>query len=79
MANDSEVWDGDWVRGYAAFEDQERRRTWREEKQNQSSWYNASSNEGYSGSGGGDPKGFYKALGVSNSASQPDIQSAFRG
>jgi hypothetical protein len=79
MAQDSEAWDSDWVKGYAAFEDQERRRTWREEKQNQSSWYNTSSNEGYSAGSGGDPKGFYNALGVSTSASQSDIQSAFRG
>lgn len=79
MAQDSEAWDDDWVRGYAAFEDQQRRRTWREEKENQSSWYNKSSNEGYNASGGGDPKGFYKELGLSPSASQSDIQSAFRG
>lgn len=75
MAQDSESWDNDWVRGYAAFEDQERRRTWREEKQ--SSWYNTSSNK--SRGGGSDPKGYYKALGVSTSATQSDIQSAFRG
>ncbi|KAK4514837.1 Arp2/3 complex subunit, actin nucleation center [Mucor velutinosus] len=75
MAQDSDTWDSDWVKGYAAFEDQERRRTWREEKQ--SSWYNTSSNE--QRGGGSDPKGYYKALGVSTSATQSDIQSAFRG
>jgi hypothetical protein len=79
MEQDSEAWDGDWVKGYAAFEDQERRRTWREEYQSKSSWYNKSSNEGYSAASGGDPKGYYKALGISPSASQSDIQSAFRG
>lgn len=77
MEQDPEGWDGDWVKGYAAFEDQERRRTWREEKANYSSWHNQSSNQGYST--GGDPKGYYKALGLSTSASQSDIQSAFRG
>ncbi|KAI7889144.1 uncharacterized protein EV154DRAFT_604268 [Mucor mucedo] len=80
MEQDPEAWDGDWVKGYAAFEDQERRRTWREEYQSKSSWYNKSSNEGYNAaSGGNDPKGYYKALGLSPSASQSDIQSAFRG
>ncbi|KAI8061199.1 hypothetical protein BDF21DRAFT_369498 [Thamnidium elegans] len=79
MEQDSEAWDGDWVKGYAAFEDQERQRTWREEKANYSSWRNKSSNQGYSAGSGGDPKGYYKALGLSTSASQSDIQSAFRG
>lgn len=79
MAQDSQSWDDDWVKGYKAFEDQQRRRTWREEKENQSSWYNASSNEGYSAGSRGDPKGYYKALGLTPSASQSDIQSAFRG
>lgn len=79
MEQDSEAWDGDWVKGYAVFEDQERRRTWREEYQSKSSWYNKSSNEGYSAASGGDAKGYYKALGISPSASQSDIQSAFRG
>lgn len=74
MADDSESWDGDWVKGYAAFEDQERRRTWREEKENQSSWSSSSGTYG-----GGDPKGYYRALGLTPSASQSDIQSAFRG
>ncbi|KAI8637417.1 hypothetical protein BD408DRAFT_395715 [Parasitella parasitica] len=75
MAQDSAAWDDDWVKGYAAFEDQERRRTWREEKQ--SSWYDTSSNE--QGGRGNDRKGYYKALGVAPSATQSDIQSAFRG
>jgi hypothetical protein len=72
MADDAEAWDEDWVRGYTAFEDQERRRTWREEKENQSSW-------SQSGSSGADPKGYYRSLGLTSSASQSDIQSAFRG
>lgn len=74
MADDAEAWDQDWVKGYAAFEDQERRRTWREERQSQSSW--SSTTGSY---GGGDPKGYYRALGLTPSASQSDIQSAFRG
>lgn len=72
MAQDSEAWDEDWVKGYAAFEDQERRRTWREERQQQSTWSSSSQ-------GSRDPNGYYRALGVSSSASQSDIQSAFRG
>lgn len=72
MAQDPEAWDDDWVKGYAAFEDQQRQRTWREERQQQSAWSS-------SYQGGGDPKGYYRALGVSSSASQSDIQSAFRG
>jgi DNA integrity scanning protein DisA with diadenylate cyclase activity len=70
MAQDPEAWDEDWVKGYAAFEDQERRRTWRQEREQQSSWSSQNS---------ADPKGFYRVLGVSSSASQSDIQSAFRG
>ncbi|KAI9471984.1 MAG: hypothetical protein EXX96DRAFT_642277 [Benjaminiella poitrasii] len=71
MAQDSESWDNDWVREYSAFEDQERRRTWREEREYSNSYSSTSA--------GGDPKGYYRVLGVSPSASQQDIQSAFRG
>jgi hypothetical protein len=72
MAQDSETWDSDWVRGYAAFEDQQRYRTWREEKQR--TWSNKQTK-----SGGVDPKEYYDTLGVSTNASQSEIQSAFRG
>ncbi|KAI8878809.1 DnaJ-domain-containing protein [Backusella circina FSU 941] len=72
MAQDPATWDSDWVKGYAAFEDQQRYRTWREEKQR--TWSNKKTN-----SGGVDPKGYYDTLGVSTNASQPEIQSAFRG
>ncbi|RCI05044.1 hypothetical protein CU098_013192, partial [Rhizopus stolonifer] len=79
MAQDRQVWDDDWVKGYAAFEDQERRRTWREEKayQSSSSWGSTKTNA--SSGFASDPKGYYRALGVNSSASQSDIQSAFRG
>ncbi|KAI7906768.1 uncharacterized protein BX663DRAFT_497537 [Cokeromyces recurvatus] len=66
MIDDPEGWDNDWVKEYTAFEDQERRRTWREERE-------------YSNNMGNDPKGYYHILGVSPSANQQDIQSAFRG
>ncbi|KAI9262689.1 DnaJ domain-containing protein [Sporodiniella umbellata] len=69
MSQDSAEWDEDWVKGYAAYEDQERRRTWRNEKANQSSWK----------AGTNDAKGHYRALNVSTTASQSEIQSAFRG
>lgn len=69
MAQDSSTWDEDWVRSYAAFEYQERRRTWRNEKANQSSWQ----------SGNSDSKGYYRVLNVPATASQSEIQSAFRG
>lgn len=71
MAQDSSAWDEDWVKGYAAFEYQERRRTWREEKANQSSWNSNSSNN--------DLKGYYRSLNVPTTATQSEIQSAFRG
>ncbi|KAG1046859.1 hypothetical protein G6F43_010672 [Rhizopus delemar] len=70
MAQDSSAWDEDWVKGYAAFEYQERRRTWREEKANQSAWSSNSNN---------DLKGYYRALNVPTTATQSEIQSAFRG
>ncbi|CEG66617.1 hypothetical protein RMATCC62417_03162 [Rhizopus microsporus] len=69
MAHDPSAWDEDWVRGYAAYEDQERSRTWREERASQS-WYTGTN---------ADPKGYYRTLNVSPNASQSEIQGAFRG
>jgi hypothetical protein len=69
MAHDPSTWDEDWVRGYAAYEDQERSRTWREERASQS-WYTGTN---------ADPKGYYRTLNVSPNASQSEIQGAFRG
>ncbi|KAI8980516.1 hypothetical protein BDB01DRAFT_873109 [Pilobolus umbonatus] len=70
-AQDADTWDDDWVKGYTAFEYQERKRNWQEEKERKS-WYSSSKGEN-------DPKDYYKELGVSKDASQSDIQSAFRG
>ncbi|KAI7875321.1 DnaJ-domain-containing protein [Lichtheimia hyalospora FSU 10163] len=72
--HDPHIWDSDWVKAFNAFEDQYRYRTWKQDHQSQSerrTWGDTSSDL--------DPKGYYKALGVSTKASTADIQSAFRG
>ncbi|KAI8147974.1 hypothetical protein BJV82DRAFT_594119 [Fennellomyces sp. T-0311] len=75
-AQDSQVWDDDWVGAYDAFEDQQRYRTWKSENEYQQgarSWGPTSSEAD------NDPQGYYRTLGVNPSATTADIQSAFRG
>lgn len=72
--HDPHTWDSDWVKAFNAFEDQYRYRTWKQDYESQSgrrTWSDTSPDR--------DPKGYYKALGVSPTANTADIQSAFRG
>ncbi|KAI9312443.1 hypothetical protein BX666DRAFT_2031175 [Dichotomocladium elegans] len=73
---DPHIWDSDWVKAFNAFEDRYRYNAWQEyhnRSREKTSW-----REGMDAPGM-DPKGYYRALGVSPKASTADIQSAFRG
>lgn len=77
QAQDTPMWDSDWIGAFDAFEQEQRYRTWRAEQQQQRRAGPRS--RASSAAGSGDPKGYYRTLGVDRNASTADIQSAFRG
>lgn len=73
-ARDPRSWDADWVRAYDAYEEQQRYRAWKTEKQERKRTHSATDHGTV-----GDPRGYYQTLGVRPDATIADIQAAFRG
>jgi len=77
-ANDDKAWDSDWISAFDAFEDFQRYRQWKEDRSYRRANFGEQESEKIH-QNVRDPKGYYRTLGVSESANKADLQGAFRG
>jgi hypothetical protein len=78
QANDEKAWDKDWISAFDAFEDFQRYRQWQEDRSYRRTSFGEQESEKIN-QNMRDPKGYYRTLGVDESANKADLQGAFRG
>jgi hypothetical protein len=78
QANDEKAWDKDWISAFDAFEDFQRYRQWQEDRSYRRTNFGEQESEKINRNMR-DPKGYYRTLGVDESANKADLQGAFRG